>query len=540
MDLLGATRDLSGDDGAGWCGLFRLDARSRHHDRRPGALAAAIGFAYWSIRWVLGRLRVDALYRRPWLHAAFVLTMVGLAAGTAGVLAKLGGVATGSVTFGLIAILAILVNLELPKPIWAYVAFVSFLELMICATGMTAPERVVFAHELGRLVLGVVLVVLAVSEAVRGITPEPKRLSAWAIHPEWPDVFRRAAGRFAIAVTAVADGLALLDIERAWVSGVIFLLGSVTLLWSSRGVSRKAVVYLGLAQLTAATLDFTWWATAPGQIEIRLAWLALAAAVLGLSLWIAATLARPGGLSDLYTGPCLEAAFLLTVVAFIGVIDARYLGREAFRLGVAALLTNAAVTVLLMASWRRAELVYSAVFHLVAATYLVLFSTGNNDPAMAYILGLVAVIEALALWIGSLLCARARRALVLECAQPLGHWAVVMTGLAVLLSSGSSLTMALVALSLLLAVKGLPRAEWLYGSVAALAVACYWKWLHAWSGRRSSRLCCWQRWGSGFWPCCSSAGSPRYAACWGLRDCRMSIRSSIRRWRRLQSRWRYG
>ena len=96
-------------------------------------LAAAIGCAYWSIRWVLGRLQVDALYRRPWLHAALVLMMVGLAAGTAGVIAKVGGVATGSITFALIAVLAILVNLEMPKPILAYVAFLSFLELMICA-----------------------------------------------------------------------------------------------------------------------------------------------------------------------------------------------------------------------------------------------------------------------------------------------------------------------------------------------------------------------------------------------------------------------
>ena len=58
---------------------------------------------------------------------------------------------------------------------------------------------------------------------------------------------------------------------------------------------------------------------------------------------------------------------------------------------MAALVTNAVVTVLLLATWRRAELVYSVVFHLVAATYLVLFSTGNNDPAMAYVLGFVAV-----------------------------------------------------------------------------------------------------------------------------------------------------
>ncbi len=445
-------------------------------------LASAIGFAYWSTRWVLGRLRVDERYRRPWLHAAIALLMLGLVAGTDGVMAKMAGVGTGGVTFALLLTLALLVSFEVPESVWSYVALVCFLELMICATGLAAAEHVVLAHELGRLVVCVVLVVLAASEMIRRLKPQAESPSGWMVHPQWPGVFRTAAGRFAIAATAVADGLALVDINRAWVSGVIFLLGSVAFFWSSRIVGRKAVVYLGLAQLTAATLDFTWWATAPGQIEIRLAWLGFAAAVLALSVWIAAELARRGGLSDLYTGPCLEAVFLLTVVAFIGAIDARYLGREGFRLGVAALVTNAAVTVLLLASWRRAELAYSAVFHLVAATYLVLLSAGNNDPAMAYILGFVAVLEALALWIGSLLCARARRPLVLACAPPLGHWAVFMTGLAVLLCSGSSLTMALVALSLLLAVKGLPRAEWLYGTVAALSVACYWKWLHDWSG----------------------------------------------------------
>ena len=57
-----------------------------------------------------------------------------------------------------------------------------------------------------------------------------------------------------------------------------------------------------------------------------------------------------------------------------------------------------------------------------------------------------------------------------------------MTALAVLLCAGSSVTMALVAISLLLAVKGLPRAEWLYGTIVALAVACYWRWLEDWTG----------------------------------------------------------
>ena len=52
-----------------------------------------------------------------------------------------------------------------------------------------------------------------------------------------------------------------------------------------------------------------------------------------------------------------------------------------------------------------------------------------------------------------------------------------MTALAVVLCADSPLTLALVAVSLLLAIKGLPRAEWLYGAVAACTVAGYWKWL---------------------------------------------------------------
>ena len=50
---------------------------------------------------------------------------------------------------------------------------------------------------------------------------------------------------------------------------------------------------------------------------------------------------------------------------------------------------------LLAWTWRTAELTYAAVFHFVTATYVVLFSVGNNDPWMAYVLGLAAVIEAI-------------------------------------------------------------------------------------------------------------------------------------------------
>ena len=350
-------------------------------------LAAAIGCASWSLLWLLQRLRVDEEYRRPWVHASMTLLIVGLVTATAGVMAKNTGQVTGSITFTLLTTLALLINRENARAPWTYLAFVGFLEMTVCALGLAAPGRLVLAHELGLLVLGDVLVILGVSEAIRGIWPLPERRSEGAADCDWTAVFRTAAGRFAIAASAAGDGLALLDIDRASSSGMIFLLGCIAFLWSSRIVRQKAVVYLGLAHLTAAVLDLTWWAAAPGHSDIRLAWLGLAAAMLGFSLWMAAVLLRRAGLSVFYTGACLETAFLLTVFAFILALDARYLGREAFRLGAAALVTNAVVTVLLVATWRRPELVYSAVFHLVAATYLVLFSTGNNDPAMAYILG---------------------------------------------------------------------------------------------------------------------------------------------------------
>ena len=39
------------------------------------------------------------------------------------------------------------------------------------------------------------------------------------------------------------------------------------------------------------------------------------------------------------------------------------------------------------------------------------------------------------------------------------------------------MVLALVAVSFLLTVKSLPRVEWLYGTVAALLAACYFRWL---------------------------------------------------------------
>ncbi len=495
-------------------------------------LAAAVGSTFWAANASLFRLRAAAAYREPWLHGSLALLMLGLSAGTAALMTRTSGiVGTGAITFALLTALALLANLEKPAPFWTYLAFVSFFELTVCATGIAAPGRVVHAHELGLLAVADVLLVLALSEAIARIKPQSPPQPEQLIDRQWPVVFCASAARFAITATAAADGLALLDVDRAWQSGLIFLLGFVTLLWSTRSIRLKAVTYVGLAQLTLGTLDLAWWAAGPGHADIRLAWVALAAALLALVLWVAAVAARRAGFSEFYTAPCLEVSFLLTTVAFIGALDARYLGREAFRLGAAALIVNSLVTTLLLATWRRAELAYSTVFHLVAATYLVLFSTGNNDPAMAYVLGFVAVIEALALWVATLLCARAANPLVLACRAPLAHWAVCMTGLAVLLCAGSSLTMALVAFSLLLAVKGWPRAEWLYGSIAALALACYWRWLETWSGTPLVALVLVIAFGLWVVAMLVQRANPPSAAGSAFLVFRMSIPSSIRPWR---------
>ena len=52
---------------------------------------------------------------RPGFMRSMALLLVGLAAGTAGVLVKNTGIATGSITFALLTALALLVNLEKPN-----------------------------------------------------------------------------------------------------------------------------------------------------------------------------------------------------------------------------------------------------------------------------------------------------------------------------------------------------------------------------------------------------------------------------------------
>ena len=72
----------------------------------------------------------------------------------------------------------------------------------------------------------------------------------------------------------------------------MFLLGAAPLLWVTRLVRRQALVYLGLAQLVAGTLDLSSCAAGWNNPAVLAGWLAVTAALLGLALWAAGVASR--------------------------------------------------------------------------------------------------------------------------------------------------------------------------------------------------------------------------------------------------------
>src|SRR5207249_3140605 len=166
-------------------------------------------------------------------------------------------------------------------------------------------------------------------------------------------------------------------------------------------------------------LDLSYWTITWGHAGLAAGGLAVATALIAMSLWLTGILARRYDRSDLYAEPRLIGSLALTIGVVALAIVSRLMVLEAYRFGVAALALNAMVTMLLARTWRRAELTYAAVFHVVVATYLVLFSVGTNDPAMAYVLGLCAVIEAILIWGVGFACRRWGDDWTRSCAGPL-------------------------------------------------------------------------------------------------------------------------
>ncbi|HKI20079.1 MAG TPA: hypothetical protein VKA15_19475, partial [Isosphaeraceae bacterium] len=445
-------------------------------------LAAGLGLGFWAIRVLLRRVDIAEAYRLPWLHAALLLMPVALFTATLHLAWEGANSFTASGAFVLVGILAVLLNRERPRTIWAYLALVSFLEFTICGLVLATGGTTLSAHAFGLLFMFDGLTALAVAEGLRFLLRRAELQTVASenngtVDSRWAGTFLSAIPRFAIALTVIADWSGLVDMRMAWSAGLVFLVGSASFLWTTRHLRGISLVYLGLAQFVVGALVLSYWSIAWDTESILVGWLAVTTASVALTLWAAGVAVRRFGLSEFYALPCFNTTFVLTAGVFALAIGARMLASDPYPLCTLALVSNTVITMLLAYTWRRAELTYVAVFHFVAATYLILFSVGQNDPKMAYVLGLAAVIEAIVFWTIGFVCQRVRHAWTNACAWPFDHWAIVLTGVAVLLSDRSPLVLALVGISFLLMVKSRPRVEWLYGTVAALGAACYFGWL---------------------------------------------------------------
>ncbi|MGO9913696.1 MAG: hypothetical protein ACLQIB_03135 [Isosphaeraceae bacterium] len=406
-------------------------------------LAAGMGFGCWATRLLLRRLGAAEAYRAPWLHAALALKMTALAAATYHVASSGPSSPTALGAFGLVTVLAVLLNREWPRTIWAYVALVSFLEFTICGMELAAGGPRLPAHDYGLLLvldgLAAATLALPLSNLSRRHASQPlSSQGEQTADTYWAIPFLQAIPRFVIVVTFLADSFALFDLTRTWHAGLVFLIGCVCLLGTTRLLRRQPLVYLGLAHLVAGVLVLVYWAIPSRDQGLILAWLALASVLLALAVWaagsglgkLAAALGGRFGLAEFYAQPALVTAWFLTAGVFVLAIEARVLSRESYRPGALALALDVVATMLLARSWRVAAPAYAAVLHFVAATYVVLLSAGTNDPRTASTLGLCAVLDALIVCATGFLCLRARDEWARACALPLFHSALMLAPLA--------------------------------------------------------------------------------------------------------------
>ena len=368
--------------------------------------------------------------------------------------------------------LALIGALERPRALSAGLVLLCFVELTICGLAILTGGRPQPRGAYGLLLVGDGLVLLAVAQVLARVRPAEESGPSGAA-----DIFQTTIARFVIGLTLVADFVAFTDDSGTWLPGVAWLLGAPALVGTTRRVRDVLLVYLGIAQLVVGVLALSHWAMAFGQAGLAVGSLAVTAAALALGLWLIGIEARRRGSSDFYVAPCLNASLALTVLVLGLAFGSRLMARAAFGYGVLALALNAVVTLLLAHTWRRFELTYAAILHVVVATYIVLFSVGQNDPRMAFVLGLAAVLEAIVFWGLGFACERIAVGRLRPYALPLYHATVAMTALGITLSDRSAAVLALAALAFLLTVKSLPRVEWLYAVVACLAAACYFRWL---------------------------------------------------------------
>jgi tetratricopeptide (TPR) repeat protein len=445
-------------------------------------LAIALAWIGLGIGRMLLRLGAAEEFATPWVHASRALLLLSVVVASDYIARRGAHSPAAAVVFSLSGLLGLITARERPQMLNAGLVLLCFIEFTICGLSLVTGGRPHPPGTYGLLLACDGLALLAVAQVLERIgrvhRPEPAGATADEPLPSpVVEVFRLAIARFVIGLTIIADFVAFLDQGGNGIPGLVWLLGAPALLGTTRRVQEVSLVYLGIAQFVAGVLALSHWAMPFAQPGLTVGWLGLIAAALALVLWLAGTVARRGGLSNFYASPCLNASLGLTAAVLAMAVGSRLMIRDAYRFGVAALVLNVLVTVLLAGTWRRFELTYGAILHVVVATYIVLFSVGQNDPRMAYVLGLAAVIEALIFWVVGFACERVGSGGFRPYARPLYHMTVVMTFLGILLADRSGATMGLAALAFLLTIKSVPSAGWLYLVAACLGAACYFRWL---------------------------------------------------------------
>jgi tetratricopeptide (TPR) repeat protein len=451
---------------AATCGAAGFAATLRH-----GWTAVDLALVTVSLAWIdlgvgrlLHRLGSREDYVVPWIRAARVLTPTALLVATAYIAVRGAHSPVAASVFLLVGILAWIATRERPRIVTAGLVLISFVEFTLCGLSLLTAGRTHPPGAYGLLLAGDGLALLAVGG-----------LLSWRARDI--GVFLKVIPRFVIGLTLIADYLAYTDASRTWMPGLVWLLGAPALLGTTGRIRDLSLVYLGIAQLVAGVLALSHWSMGFGIPGLNIGWLGVTAAELAIVLWMIGIEARRRGVSDFYVAPCWIWSLGLTALVLALSVWARFETRDAFQFGVLALALNAGATILLSAGWRRFELTYAALVHVVVATYLVLFSVGRNDPRMAYVLGLAAVVEAIAFWGLGFACERVLAGRLRPYAGPLYHATVALTALGILLSDRSAGVLALAAAGFLLTVKSLPRSEWLYAVVACLGAAGYFRWL---------------------------------------------------------------
>lgn len=367
-----------------------------------------------------------------------------------------------------------------PSPVPAHLSLTALLAVWLCGfqilSGGNAAPLSAYGLCLVMLALGLLLAAEGVRQGVQGHVAADRefarRDTAAAL------VFSSALPAFALMMTVTGVVLAICDWIPGGTSAAVLGLAALTMFWQTRTYRDAAPVHAGIGLAVASALVFCSWTVGWADQGVGLGWLAFTAAFAGLLLWCAGMFVRGRAGMALFDGPCWMWASALTGATFALAVCGRAGSRAAFSIAAPALLLNTLACVLLAVVRRLPGWTFAAVGSLVTGVYVVLLSVGRPDPRLAYVLGLVAVVLAIVLWVVGWLC---RHRLSPEWervfALPLSVSSLALTVLAIPPAYHSPVSMVLVSVAFLLISKSFPRAEWLYPTLAALGCAVYFAWL---------------------------------------------------------------